>query len=214
MSLKKYLLAEASIYDYKEARTKISPTEVSYNNGDPKVVFHGTDNEFESFKHTKDIGFHFSSFGIASKFSTFEIDWEESSEFYGMIPALIKMNNPIPYLPDLENWRSKDFEILFYEADTEFNFSLSILENINQNKKFKEYVGVKNINEDVDGIIYDNEYEGVELLPHEKKIAISYLKMLGINDLNIKESIESRTSYIVFDNKQIIRLPKIEYKIL
>lgn len=78
-------------------------SKVVHPDGSPKVVFHGTNADFDEFKNTQDLGFHFGSSDIASKrVRIMKVPRKQSSP--SVIPAYLRIVNPIVLDHDPNAW--------------------------------------------------------------------------------------------------------------
>jgi hypothetical protein len=139
--------------------------------GNPKVVFHGTDKEFNEFTRGE-LGPHFGTAEQANKRLYSSIGKPRLGE--NIIPAYIRVNNPIRLSSDpgyfgrlslldqlvkdnaISAPESKELLDRMNESDKRFASTGSANERAERFKLIREYLKSKGY----DGIVYPNEYEG------------------------------------------------------
>ena len=117
-------------------------------NGEPLVVYHGTNADFDKFE-IGDIGFHFGNYEQANERMT---DFSDGNPH--IMSGYLKMENPLDIVSDVGDWLDVDtvkeylheYEVL---SDEEFK-NVNTLSEITSLLQDKGY----------DGIIYENQFEG------------------------------------------------------
>ena len=136
-----------------------------------KVVFHGTDKEFDEFTRGE-LGSHFGTAEQANKRLNTSIGKPSTGE--NIIPAYIRLNNPIRFSSDpgyfgrlslldqlmkdkaISESESKELLDQMNESDKRFASTGGANERAERFKVIREYLKSKGY----DGIVYPNEYEG------------------------------------------------------
>jgi hypothetical protein len=122
--------------------------------GKPKIVFHATTEDFDTFDRTHDIGFHFGTAAAANDRAAVSID-EGAPR---IMPVYLKIERPLR-LPDLHDWEPPDVigalhqaGVLSDEQAAEANEN-AVLVDREQVQKWMDAAGY-------DGIVYANVSEG------------------------------------------------------
>jgi hypothetical protein len=179
-------IVDANIYE-KNFKKWFKNSEVVNNSGEPLVLYHGSENkDFNEFKITKDIGFHFAvSKNIANNMVgkyTDEYDFTHNIDPLEVYLSIQKLGA----LPDLELWRKIDL-IRALNKENEHNpmnfiydDNETLLDNI---KRFSfEFSNLSGDYKDIDGFIYYNRYEG--RFNKDSKISYIALKPNQIKSVN------------------------------
>jgi hypothetical protein len=131
--------------------------------GDPLVVYHGTEEDFDTFERTEDIGFHFGTRHVAnarigaSSNAVREtlrdggpFDYQEGRN---VIPAYLKIENPLR-LPDLNDWTPDHvIDALVERGIVSADDELDGIEVTRE--RVRDWLAVKGY----DGIVYRNSVE-------------------------------------------------------
>ena len=149
---------DAKLHDFlKSAKdAEENSTKVVDENGEPLVVYHGTDGNFNTFRRTNDIGFHFGDRRTART---------RIGRGGNLMPVYLDIKNPIRINQDFGSW---DAEYMLgkylvekgYITKEELNNVLYSekgykLADAVQNKNLRELL----LSKGYDGIIYTNWYE-------------------------------------------------------
>ena len=143
-------------------------------NGEPLVVYHGTTKDFTAFNPDKsELGVHFAKHpDVANARVEGDTVGGES-----VIPAYIRMENPIDLVSDLGDWSDVDTLMSYLSPDIFNEQEAKELIRLDDDKEVRRALQKKGY----DGIIYENTFEA---------------------DEDIFE-MDQATSYIVFDPTQI-----------
>lgn len=176
------------------------------SNGNPLVVYHGTDNEFNEFrltKHKNDSGFYGSGFYFANTPS--------EASYYGkiIIPCFLKMNNPFIIehsTTDLEVKQVEDASIL---ADLGFLKDSDIIKSVELWIKYRyllDYVECKKDGNEWVAVFTNIDSLNLskpdyEWLKYERPIGCGYSKENAIYNiwLQIKEHFKIDTRFSLTD---------------
>lgn len=134
--------------DSKYFKKWFGNSKVVDENGEPLVVYHGTNADFDKFE-IGDIGFHFGNYEQANERMT---DFSDGNPH--IMSGYLKMENPLDIVSDVGDWLDVDtvkeylheYEVL---SDEEFK-NVNTLSEITSLLQDKGY----------DGIIYENQFEG------------------------------------------------------
>lgn len=181
---------ELPLSDIKDKRLlsilQVNASKIVDEQGKPMVLYHGTGSDFNDFRYTQDIGFHF---GTAFQSSNIAELYEEGS----IMPVYLKINNPLKtkdafawyHIRPTMNVLIDSGVITQDEADAILNDKLK-----SENEKLKD---VKKIlsEKGYDGILYENatgEGEGISYIvfsPDQIKSATGNNGNFDQNDFNI-----------------------------
>ena len=181
---------ELPLSDIKDKRLlsilQVNTSKIVDEQGKPMVLYHGTGSDFNDFRYTQDIGFHF---GTAFQSSNIAELYEEGS----IMPVYLKINNPLKtkdafawyHIRPTMNVLIDSGVISQDEADAILNDKLK-----SENEKLKD---VKKIlsEKGYDGILYENvtgEGEGISYIvfsPDQIKSATGNNGNFDQNDFNI-----------------------------
>ena len=142
------------------------------SNGEPMVVFHGTDKEFYSFK-IGDVGFHFgdniyqaldrgglfNDLGFTENDSIDDILSEFKKSDWNILESIITIKNPIE-IKENGNWNSD----IIFKSLKESGFEFTDLETKQIRNKPYGSDSIKDIltKRGYDGIKYENRFEGID----------------------------------------------------
>lgn len=183
-------IQELPLSDIKDKRLlsilQVNTSKIVDEQGKPMVLYHGTGSDFNDFRYTQDIGFHF---GTAFQSSNIAELYEEGS----VMPVYLKINNPLKtkdafawyHIRPTMNVLIDSGVITQDEADAILNDKLK-----SENEKLKD---VKKIlsEKGYDGILYENvtgEGEGISYIvfsPDQIKSATGNNGNFDQNDFNI-----------------------------
>ena len=188
-------------------------SKVVNKDGSPKVVYHGTDapEDFNTFEHTEDIGFHFGSAAVANARAAASGPVVEETARNGgplehqanrrVIPVYLSIKNPLR-LPDMGTWEANDVLDALEEegilpiptpeeAHPGFGYNDDVLVD-------REFVAKALAKHGYDGIVYLNRGEGVG------NVDVSDIPLeLGADDAFKKRVTSAEDSYIAFHPEQI-----------
>jgi len=146
-------------------------------NGAPLVVYHGTRQDFSTFKRkslARDIGFHFGNAAQANEKTWGNRNFRLSQEGGSIMPVYLKIENPIYLHADTGTWGWRSLGRALLEAEylttAEWDKirATGVKSNVQGNTALRKTLQRKGY----DGIIYQNEHEipgRVEMLARREK---------------------------------------------
>ncbi len=150
-----------------EFRAWFGNSKVVDENGNPKVVFHGTNNQFSEFDPSRrELGFHFGSAPQANErineLSQMRTGQSGSGEVYSsgasVMPVYLSLEHPVRVAEDVGGW--DDVESVKQALDAEHLgspvFSSAELSRANSIPALRSLIQSKGF----DGIVYPNDFEG------------------------------------------------------
>jgi hypothetical protein len=182
----------------KEFKAWFGNSKVVDENGNPMVVYHGTQGKFTDFKYGE-LGFHFGTkeaandrlIGIRARRGMEDLPDIKDKLVANIIPAYVSIKNPIYINQDLQDWESaaewrssKYFrtELMNHPNDGSLKGDMFQFLRTDRTKGDEFVSSLKSIfkKHNVDGVIYPNNYEGdnndnsyIALEPTQVKSAVS-----------------------------------------
>lgn len=135
--------------------------------GNPLVVYHGTDADFNSFKNSRgDVGMHFGTIGQAND----RIDYQreggiKTADGMNLMPVYLSIKKPLR-MPDTGLWNADNMN---YILEDNFPNDKSRIKGLKTSKQIKDYL----ISKGYDGIVYQNTGEVRGSEPYREAIRIA-----------------------------------------
>ena len=150
-----------------EFRRSFGSSKVVDASGEPLVLYHGTNADFNAFKNSRtDVGMHFGTQGQAEDRLSYQRNaGVKTEEGMQIMPVYLSIKNPLR-LPDLGAWNADTMD---YQLINAFPNDKQIINRLKTPKQIRDYLMGKGY----DGIVYKNTGEVAGSEPYRQAIDVA-----------------------------------------